>query len=96
MSSTATGRSLSPIGTGIAGLPPVPAWIFQPKLGASATWIFQPKLGASATTQRDQDGPSPWRHAMRRYNGPRRFYVCVGLHARSMLTHILDHDASGP
>src|SRR4029453_3846085 len=63
---------------GIAGLLPVP------------TWIFQPTRRASATTKRDQDGPSPRRLDMRCYSNPHRFYAGVDLHARTMYTHVLD------
>jgi hypothetical protein len=77
MASMVTGRSLSPIGKGIAGLLPVP------------TWILQPMRGASAITKRDQDGPSPRRLDMRCYTGQHRFYAVVDLHARSLFLHVL-------
>ena len=49
MSSSVTGRSLSPMVKEIAGLLPV------------STWKFQRARGVFATTMRDQDGPSPAR-----------------------------------
>jgi len=80
MASVVTGRSLSPLSKGIAGLLPVPAWIFQ---GCRST----------PTTKRDQDGPSPRRLDMRCYSGQHRFYVGVDRYARTMYTHLLDaHD----
>jgi len=77
MASVVTGRSLSPLSKGIAGLLPVPAWIIQ------GCW-------STPNTKRDQDGPSPRRHDMRYYSGQHRFYFGVDRHARTLDIHVLD------
>jgi hypothetical protein len=63
---------------GIAGLLPVPAWIFQ---GGVYPPNHEAGSGRLVTTEAFD---------MRCYTGQHRFYAGVDLHARSMFTHALD------
>jgi hypothetical protein len=78
MASMVTGRSLSPIGKEIAGLLPVPSWIFQ-----GSVYLPNHEAGSGRPVSTEAQD-------MRCYTNQHQFYAGVDLHARSMYTHILD------